>query len=270
MITKQEFKRIYTKAVNQSLHFWTPEIQKEISTHNVGWTPEKTNTKDYLESSWIRYWKVVESLVKRDKKTICDIGGFWGAFPVALKELGFDVSMTEALKYYSDSFTPLFDYIRSKGIIIHDYDPFEEAPNFQSFDAVTVMAVLEHYPHSLKFFLNNMKALMNNEGLLFIDVPNIAYFSKRTAFMLGKTPLVPIDNIFNSNVPFIGHHHEYTLSELEDLAELGNFKIIKSECFNYSPSRILSLRSVLLHPIRSIVFSTFPTTRELLMIVLQK
>lgn len=270
MITKTDFKRIYTEAVQQSLKYWTPEIQKEISLHNIGWSPEKTNTKEYLECSWTRYWKVVETLIESNKKSVCDIGGFWGAFPIALKELGFQVSMTEALKYYSDSFTPLFDHIRSNGVVIHDYDPFEEKPTLQQFDAVTVMAVLEHYPHSLSFFMDNIKSLMNEKGLLFIDVPNIAYFSKRVSFLLGKTPLVPIENIYRSRIPFIGHHHEYTLSELENLARLSNMKIVKTECFNYSPSRLFSLRSSILHPVRTIVFALVPTTREVLMITLEK
>lgn len=270
MVTKEEFRKIYLESVAESLQFWSPQLQKEISLHNEGWRPEKTNTKEYLECSWIRYWKVFEELQVNKVKSVCDVGGFWGAFPIALKKLGFDVCMTEALKYYSNSFTPLFDFIRSKGVTIHDYDPFDEKVNLPQYDAVTVMAVLEHYPHSLSFFMSNMKSLLNSNGLLFIDVPNIAYFSKRLKFLVGITPLTSIESIYSSQIPFIGHHHEYTRSELRTLAALSSFRIVKEDCFNYTSSRIISLRSVLLHPLRSLAFILIPTTREVLLIVLKK
>jgi 2-polyprenyl-3-methyl-5-hydroxy-6-metoxy-1,4-benzoquinol methylase len=269
MITKELFRTIYSQAVTEVMQFWSPTIQQEIALHNTGWSPDKTNTPDYLQASWVRYWKVVEQLQQSGATSVCDVGGFWGAFPIALRKLGFTVSMTEALKYYSNTFTPLFDYIRAQGVTIHDYDPFDETPRFDQYDAVTVMAVLEHYPHSLQFFMNNMKLMLKPKGLLFIDVPNIAYFTRRLRFLRGITPLVSIENIYKSRVPFIGHHHEYTLTELHTLAKLSDFTVVKDDCFNYTPSRIVSPRSLLLHPVRSLSFAFFRTTREVLFIVMQ-
>ena len=73
--------------------------------------------------------------------------------------------------------------------------------------------------------MQNMALLMNTSGRLYLEVPNIAYLPKRFTFMLtGKSPLTPIDQIYYSQTPFIGHHHEYTMEELKILARLSNLK----------------------------------------------
>jgi hypothetical protein len=123
------------------------------------------------------------------------------------------------------------------------------------------MAVLEHYPHSLKYVMNNIVSLLNNSGRLFIEVPNIAYWPKRVNLLFGKTPLMPIKDIFLSDIPFIGHHHEFTISELQDLAQLSGLEIMNDFYFNYSQQGNF-VSNLLRRPFETIAYLIFPNTRE--------
>jgi SAM-dependent methyltransferase len=227
-ISFQEFKNIYEEKVEAIYKYWTREMQTEMSFYCYGWNPGVFNMRTYLEASVIRYYTAYCAFTKRGGGlTLCDVGGLWGVFPMTLRQLGYEVTLTESLKYYGTSFEGLFDYIRSRGVKIVDYDPFKPGPVPDQYDVVTVMAVLEHYPHSLRVFMTNMNSMMQPAGALYIEVPNIAYWPKRIGLLRGQTPLAPIQDIYKSEAPFIGHHHEFTISELRDLAELSNLEIVK-------------------------------------------
>ncbi len=253
VISFREFDAIYHEVVRGMLARWTREMQLEIATHSRGWSPELFDFKHYLEASAIRFYKAYRSFaVENDRQKVCDVGGLYGVFPLTLKAIGYDVTMTEALKYYGTSFDGLFKFVAGEGVKIADYDPFEpESALAERFDVITVMAVIEHYPHSLKIFMENLIALMKPGGKIYLEVPNIAYLPKRLKFLLGRTPHTDIQDIFHSKVPFIGHHHEFTIRELRDLARLSGLSIISENFFNYSvagqplPKRLLK-NSVLL------------------------
>ncbi len=133
----------------------------------------------------------------------------------------------------------------------------EKAP-----DAVTAMAVIEHYPHSLRPFLGNVKGLLGAGGIVHIEVPNIAYWPKRVAFLLGRTPLADARMIYESAIPFVGHHHEYTMDELRAIAGLAGLEVLREDQYNYSlqPSWERRLR----RPVETLAFAFVPSTRECL------
>jgi 2-polyprenyl-3-methyl-5-hydroxy-6-metoxy-1,4-benzoquinol methylase len=124
-----------------------------------------------------------------------------------------------------------------------DYDPFQPGAVLpRRFEAITVMAVLEHYPHSLQHFMRNILSMLDPQGKIYFDVPNIAFWPKRINLLLrGKTPITDFKEIYLSAVPFIGHHHEFTISEMRDLATLSGLTILKEIFYNYS-YRLLRLR----------------------------
>jgi SAM-dependent methyltransferase len=236
VISREQFRQTYLTSVEDVLHFWTPEMQTEISRHNVGWRRERIDFKGYLRHSELRYW-VAFDMVSRNGaiNTWCDIGGFFGAYPLTLLRLGVTVAMTEALKYYSDSFSPLFAYLRQQGVEIIDLDPFENVSlDGRHFDVVSAMAVLEHYPHSQKRFMEFMRSIVAPTGRLYIEVPNVAFWPRRWALLKGRSPLPPAGDIYQSEVPFTGHHHEYTMQELHQLASLAELRLVDAESFNYS------------------------------------
>lgn len=235
-VNREQFRRVYLNSVNDVLRFWTPSMQAEISRHNVGWRKNRTDFGGYLRHSELRYW-IAFDVVRRTGpfSSYCDVGGFFGAYPLTLRRLGIDVSMTETLGYYSDSFLPLFAYLRQEGVEIIDHDPFEQEPLAgHCFDVVSAMAVLEHYPHSQRRFLEFMRSVAAPDGRLYIEVPNMAYWPRRWALLQGRTPLAPIEDIYESAVPFIGHHHEFTWDELQRLVALAGLEFIDGECYNYS------------------------------------
>ncbi|MBI4530045.1 MAG: methyltransferase domain-containing protein [Candidatus Latescibacteria bacterium] len=243
-----------------------------MAVHNYGWTLGLTNFEVYLCASSIRYYKAYLSFAgDKNARRVCDVGGFWGVFPVTLKELGYDITMTETLQYYSDAFGDLFKFIADRGVNILDYDPFQPGvPIPGCFDVITVMAVVEHYPHSLKYFIQNIMAMIHPGGTLYIEVPNIAYWPKRLNLLFGRTPLVPLKDIFTSEIPFIGHHHEFTISELRDLVQLAGLSLLSEDYFNYSPNNLPSLKTILRYPTRFLAFLLLKDTQELLAVVCQK
>jgi 2-polyprenyl-3-methyl-5-hydroxy-6-metoxy-1,4-benzoquinol methylase len=266
----QEFKKIYEEKVNAISRYWTREMQKEMSFHCYGWDPSLFDIRNYLEASVIRYYTAYRAFAERGEGlTLCDVGGFWGVFPITLRQLGFEVTLTESLKYYGTSFEDLFDHIRAQGVRIVDYDPFKPGPIPGQYDIVTVMAILEHYPHSLRGFMVNVTSMMEQEGTLYIEVPNIAYWPKRMNLLLGRSPLVALQDIYRSETPFIGHHHEFTISELRVLAELSNIEIIKEFYYTYSVEGDI-WRRFWRYPIEMVVQTFWPNTRECLAILCRK
>ncbi len=218
------------------LEHWTPEMQCQISVHSYGWGVDRFDFRAELQASAVRFYKAYRSFVSAETvSSVCDVGGFWGVFPVTLARLGFEVTMTESLRFYRGAFDKLFGVISREGVRVVDYDPFQpESSAPERFDVVTVMAVLEHYPHSLKTFMQNVTSLLEPKGIIYFEVPNIVFLPKRIKFLLGRSPLSPIEVIFNSEVPFIGHHHEFTISELRDLARLSGLVVLKENYYDYS------------------------------------
>ena len=231
-----EFKERYDRRFAEVYAFWNRPMQLEIAKHCGGWHPDRFDFGAYLSRSVIRFYKAYEAVVRERCGSVCDVGGMWGLFPMVLNDVGVPASMTEARTYYSRAFDPLFSFIERQGVEILDYDPFSaDAELPRTFDGVTAMAILEHYPHSPRLFMSNIMRLMEPGGALYLEVPNIAYWPKRVRFLLhGSTPLTPLDEIYDSEVPFIGHHHEYTMGELRDLARLSGLEIVSEQYYNYS------------------------------------
>lgn len=232
----REFDQRYQEAVHNVLSVWTPEMQSLLATHSYGWRPQEFDFDNYLRASSVRFFNAYVAFAEHKQRlSVCDVGGFWGVFPITLAQLGFDVTMTESLRYYGGAFDQLFESIRREGVKVIDYDPFEsDGAMPERFDVITVMAVLEHYPHSLKVFMKNVKTLLRADGRIYLEVPNIAYLPRRIRFLFGQSPLTSLEDIFRSDVPFIGHHHEFTMSELRNLAQLSGLTILKENCYNYS------------------------------------
>ncbi|HEV2473110.1 MAG TPA: class I SAM-dependent methyltransferase [Chthonomonadales bacterium] len=257
----KEFTAAYQESVAQVVRFWTPEMQTEIASHNIAWAPGKFDFHAYLRASVQRYHRAYSALAGRSGP-VCDVGGFWGVFPLTLRRLGYSVTMTEAMEYYGRSFDPLFEYLAQQDVTISDYDPFTAADGLPGkFDAIFIMAVLEHYPHSLERFMRNVQSGLSEGGLLYVEVPNIAYWPKRIQLLRGRTPCVTIGDIYHSRVPFTGHHHEFTMQELRELARMAGLRVTREEYYNYSGSGIRALLST---PVTALAGRFSPSSREVL------
>ena len=267
----KEFDEIYQHCVTEIWPYWSEEMQLQIARHCAAWAPGRIDFLEYLRLSSVRFYKAFCHLSAGGGRSLCDLGGFWGVWPMTAKRLGYDVAMTESLRFYGRSFDPLFDQIRKGGVEIYDYDPFspEQAP-MGKFDLVTAMAVLEHYPHSLRTFVENAKQLTAGNGRLYFEVPNIAYWPKRTALIRGESPLPRIRDIYASEEPFIGHHHEFTISELRELADMADLRVIAEEYFNYTLENTNKVKLTLRHPIMSAAFWASRESRECIAILCEQ
>ncbi|PKK88713.1 MAG: hypothetical protein CVV64_17480 [Candidatus Wallbacteria bacterium HGW-Wallbacteria-1] len=270
MMNKNEFRKIYLETAEKLIPLITTEIQTGMAAHNPLWSRNANDFSEYIRKSWIRYWIALEGLISRERTPInvkvCDVGGFLGIFPLTLKKLGFkSVCMTETLEYYGDCMTPIFELLTSAEVEIIDFDPFShKIPPMNDSGFTTCMAILEHYPHSPRQFMDQVTSITKSGGLIHIEVPNIAYFPKRMNFLMGRTPLVDIAAIHRAKVPFTGHHHEYTMAELTELLTLHDLKILRRECYTYSIENPDSLRFMLRHPLLHVSQKYFPDTREVL------
>ena len=267
----EDFDRIYQSSLQAVYQHWTPQMQAEMASHCHPWGLGRFDFRVYLQCSSLRFYRAYRTFEEKGNgQKVCDVGGFWGAFPVTLRAMGYDVTMTESFHYYSHSFKQLFKFITDSGVKVVDYDPFQpDASLPELFDVITVMAVLEHYPHSLHRFMENVTSLMKPGGRIYIEVPNIAYWPKRINLLFGRTPLAQLKDIFKSKVPFIGHHHEFTISELKDLAQLSNLEIIGEYYFGYS-NRDSFLNRLIRQPVDTLIQFIFPNTREIIAVACKK
>lgn len=269
LISFQEFDKVYQDSVRAVFEHWTAEMQASMAAHCYSWSPGLFDFKSYLEASSIRFYKAYGHIAGQGANlSVCDVGGFWGVLPLVLKTLGYSVAMTESLKYYNDSFGELFDFIRGQGVEIFDYDPFEpDAGLDEQFDVVTLMAVLEHYPHSHRTLMKNISLLMKPRGRLYLEVPNIAYWPKRIALLMGRTPLAALADVYRSDVPFIGHHHEFTIAELRELARLSGMTVVAEDFYNYSPGSQPDIKMLVRRPLQFLAFRLMKESRECLAVL---
>ncbi len=268
----REFDAIYRSSLDEVWPYWNETMQTEIARHCYAWGPGRTDFRDYLQLSSVRYFKAYTALASRpESASVCDVGGFWGVWPITLRKLGHEVAMTETLRFYSNSFDELFNAIREHGVQIFDLDPFEPEPQIDvTFDLVTAMAVVEHYPHSLKVFVENLKKLTSSGGHIYFDVPNLAYWPHRVELLKGNSPLAALEDIYRSEVPFIGHHHEMTIAEMRRLAELTDLHIVHEEFYNYSLSGKNPLKLFLRHPVLFTAITLIKDARECIALLCER
>lgn len=242
-VSFERFNSVYQDCVTEVMGYYTPDMQDEMCRHNVAWSAGRTDFEHYLRRSALRFYPLCVSLETRGAKSVCDVGGFWGVLPLTLKSLGLpSVGMTEALAYYGSAFQPLFQFLEGSGVRVHDFDPFgSHGWNNSRFDFVSMMAVLEHYPHSLQGLMATVDGMIEPGGHLYIEVPNITYLPKRLAMLGGHSPLVGIEDIYHSETPFIGHHHEFTERELVTLCAMSGYSAEQTTAYNYSTDRRINL-----------------------------
>jgi len=208
----------------------------DLSKHNMG-------LGRYAGDPWHHLVAIEEpryrrALVMLDDITpgrVADLGCFVPYMPVALARRGWDVTAVDRYDLYGPS---LKDAIRrcatSEGFRIVDADILGEL-DLGHFDAVLLMAVVEHLNGSALPLLGRIHDMLAPEGHLLFEIPNLAELGKRIALLRGRSPLPPIDEYSRSEYPFLGHNREMTVAEVRWLLEAARFRIDRLECFDYSP-----------------------------------
>jgi 2-polyprenyl-3-methyl-5-hydroxy-6-metoxy-1,4-benzoquinol methylase len=268
------FRDEYRRAVKDVMRFVTPERQELIARHNLGLHPSRTDLTAYLEASEERYVRAVGLFnaylpESGTEHRALDVGGFLGSYPLTLVRLGLSVTLAEVYDYYHGAFDDLSAYLASAGIEIWDVDftaPLGESAK-QRFTMVTNMAMLEHLASSPEVLMRNLHAVTDERGALVIETPNVAYWPNRLTLLRGRSIHPPLEVVYRSASPFLGHHREYTATELTDLLRWSGFSTRSVEYFNYTirlrrGTRVDRLYTLLLHLWPTLLF---PNCRELIM-----
>src|SRR5829696_6895041 len=95
---RDAFSSAYRGAVREIVPFLTPDRLAVMARHNPGWRPGRFEPAKYLETSEVRYATALEMFQRharpsRERVRFLDIGGFLGAFPLALSRLGMQVTI---------------------------------------------------------------------------------------------------------------------------------------------------------------------------------
>ncbi|HET6449335.1 MAG TPA: methyltransferase domain-containing protein [Conexibacter sp.] len=239
--TIERFRVAYREAVADVLPFLGEERLHAIGRHNPGWGPGRHDVPGYLRASEARYVEALATFLRSaralDGLAMLDVGGFMGAFPLALRRLGVRVTLTERYDYYEGAFDDLRAYLEAEGVEVLDVDMTmpAELPPGRRFGLVTCMALLEHLANSPRTLMDNMRAALEPDGQLLIEVPNLAYWPKRLGLLGGATVHPPLADVYRAAEPFTGHHREYTEGDVRELLTLSGFELRELVAFNYTP-----------------------------------
>lgn len=256
------------------MRFVTPERQTVIARHDTSLLPADHDLGLYLQASVARYEQLLRVVnahahVDRGALRALEVGGFLGAYPLTLARLGVPVTLVEHYGYYHGALDDLAEYLITSGVNVWDADfttKLEAEP--PRYTIVTNMAMIEHLPDSPKRLMDNLRASTATDGLLVLEVPNIAYFHHRRQLLLGRSVHPNLASLYLSETPYVGHRREYTASELVQLVSWSGLRVREIVMYNYSLSLRRGSAIERLHALIMDLWPTylFPRTREVIMV----
>jgi 2-polyprenyl-3-methyl-5-hydroxy-6-metoxy-1,4-benzoquinol methylase len=182
---------------------------------------EKTNDDSdplHLSMNYSRIFNLVRAMQQiRPSGTVLEVGSLAGAFALTLQRLGYQVTVVDRYDLMPDVYQTNIAVMRQAGIRVVSTSPETEEEKIASlgmFDFVISMAVVEHIPHTPRLFLDMLKKGIRPGGWLLLDTPNLTWYWNRQKFCSGESVNAPIEQQFHSEIPFTGHHREYTGDEM--------------------------------------------------------
>lgn len=99
-----------------------------------------------------------------------------------------------------------------------------------SVDVVYAGDVIEHLPHTPKYFMSDIRRVLKKGGYCIIDTKNAVELKARLKMLLGISNWPCLESIYRNDYN-IHHHKEYTATELEKLFKLSEFHNIQTYSF---------------------------------------
>jgi 2-polyprenyl-3-methyl-5-hydroxy-6-metoxy-1,4-benzoquinol methylase len=208
-----------------------------LDAHNAAFSREFF--AGYLRQSTIRVVHLIEHLRAAGMTggAVLEVGALFGQFATALKRAGYDVTVVDRYRSQNGAFDEYVRYFRELGIRVVEADRDDEAARIASlgrFDAVISMAVVEHIPHTPREFLTVLASHVRPDGVLALDTPNIARFWNRKRINDGLSIHQDLATQFFCDVPYEGHHREYTAAEVAWMLEQVGCRDVRTALFDYN------------------------------------
>jgi 2-polyprenyl-3-methyl-5-hydroxy-6-metoxy-1,4-benzoquinol methylase len=223
----------------------------------------------YLRCSVARVVRVQRVLRERVQPNgqVLDFGSYFGNFALACRASGYRVDAIDAYGEYGAALAPCIALLREAGVGVHDFaDAGPGLPQLASrYDAVICAGVIEHIPHTPRLVLRAIHSALRPGGVLVLDTPNLAYLYRRLALVNGDTIFTPIAQQFYTDLPFEGHHREYTTDEVRWMLNASGFDVLAVETFNYSVFAQSALTGV--HVAYAREMDADPSLREIILAV---
>jgi 2-polyprenyl-3-methyl-5-hydroxy-6-metoxy-1,4-benzoquinol methylase len=212
---------------------------EDLGSKQLGASLTRDYWKLYLKQCTIRVYQLIKEFNERgfNKGSILEIGCFIGTFAIPLSKMGYEVTVVDRFDFFKDTIDVFKNEMIKNGVTLvttNEENEYEVIKNLPQFDAVISMAVIEHIPHTPRYFLEALIAKVKQGGLIALDTPNIARYWNRKYLNEGKTIHQGIENQFWSKIPYLGHHREYTVSELVWMLRQLKVTDIKSKLFDYN------------------------------------
>lgn len=209
----------------------SPLARRSPALRTFDWTA-------YLRLSEIRVVRVASTLERRGiRGRILDLGSYFGNFALTLARAGYEVVAVHSYSDYAPAFDGHVAAMRAAGVQVLDTAQVgAELAGLgeAAFDAVLCLGVLEHVPHTPRLLLGAIDRVLKPGGWLVLDTPNLAYEYKRRQLARGESVFPPIAMQFESEIPFEGHHREYTVTELRWIVQRIGYRDLEIETFDYS------------------------------------
>jgi len=167
---------------------------------------------------------------ERDELRLCDIGGYYGIVAAAAATFGYETHLVDRYDWLESDHSQLRDWWTSKRLVVHDVDLQTANLRLPSadheFNVVTLEAVIEHFPHTPRLVLKEIRRILRPDGLLLLDTPNAGALGTRVGFFLhGEGIWATIDELYASDIPFAGHSRCYSRREIVKVLRWSGFEV---------------------------------------------
>ena len=194
---------------------------------------------NYLRCSEARMVRVIRFLERHGVTggRLLDYGAYFGNFALMFREMGFEVDAVDAYQDYMPSLQPVVSLLGQQGIGVMDFA--RVGRNLAGlepgrYDVVLCMGVIEHVPHTARVLLEPLSRVLKPGGMLLMDTPNLVQLANRQKLARGESVWPPIAIQYPAEVPFEGHHREYTVEEMVWMTEAAGHDVLGVDLYNYS------------------------------------
>lgn len=210
---------------------FTPLARRSPALNGFDW-------RGYLWCSIARMVHAAGALRRRGATSgrLLDYGSYFGNFALMFRRAGYAVDAVDSYRAYEHVFDGPRRLLAEAGVREFDFGDvgYDLSGLDGRYDVVLCMGVIEHMPSSPRPLLETLDRALVAGGVLILDTPNFVHLYNRQKFARGETVLAAIEAQYDTELPFEGHHREYTIPELVwMLRRIGHGKI-SVEAFNYS------------------------------------